>query len=502
MNQKGSANGPHRTHTSMNCPIIYRVNWYLTSMLILILRLTLGSIFANQAADQALAADASNLTPVELKLRDIESRLQIVETAHANIEAMGSPESRELSQLKLALELPEPLGEGFLGMGPAASRVYNSQKPLAIGAFGEVHYTTKDSNQETSRDGSQHEDSRATDFSRLNFFLGNRFNSTIVFNSSFAFERGGAFDGSQATNATRLEYAYLDFFLSERVGLRVGNILIPVGVTNLSFEPTLFPMTNRPRPEQTIIPTTWNENGAIAFYFLPDTWGQRIELQLGVVNSGDISRALSETWIRKGRQGATFAKAEDAAWVARFDFSSKQAKLGLSLYNGNWNQGNSSLGRANVTLGEVHGALHFGRFRLHALLIEGHLTDTNRIFVATGQALAERVRGSVFWLSYDLLSPLSRIAEKLTDKTPLPGPHRELPLFFSWERDDRQTRFHSEVTPEDGVNPQAALIVDVYTVGLNYKPHEQVAIKVDFGYEENGLKEIERVIETSLNFVF
>ena len=62
-----------------------------------------------------------------------------------------------------------------------------------------------------------------------------------------------------------LEFAHVDYLLSEPVNLRAGIILLPVGKFNLLHDSPLNDLTDRPLVNQYIIPTTLSETGA-GFY--------------------------------------------------------------------------------------------------------------------------------------------------------------------------------------------------------------------------------------------
>jgi hypothetical protein len=458
--------------------------------------LSLIVLLVTPAWGQTDLATDPNKTP---QWNDLQKRVEILEQAELQRQVSGSEESQEITQLKLAMELPEPLPDDFTGLSPLASRIYTSTAPTVWGAIGEVHFTSEETGP------------RKTNFALLELLLGHRLSQNLIFNSAFSFQNGGFGETQPTSKSTSdslpgdteptvtLSYAFMDFLFSENSGIRVGNILVPVGVTNLRFEPTFYPMVHRPRPERTIIPTPWHENGFLIFGKSGTT-----TVQLGLVNSGDISKAQSQTWIRAGRQEGSNALAEDLAWVARAEHSDKMSSLGTSLYQGKWSQRSLSadqdLGASSVILAEIHGHASWGRLVLQAQHIEGFLSDTEKIFAATGAALGKHVRGGSLIVSFDLLPASIHLLEK-TQKEPRRPFNKalyegRLPIFVSWEHDD----LRYELSP--GVTDPGGLSTHVFTIGLNYNPHPQVALKTDFAYEESDAKQIERVVETAIAFTF
>lgn len=444
---------------------------------------TLVAAFSHAQTESPAPGGSPLGVPTRAEFDELRARLVKLESEGHREDQAPAATAEELTKIRMEMQLPETLGPGFTALGPSLSKVYSAKRPLVIGGFGEVHYTSRDNGE------------RATNVARINPILGFRFAKSLVFNSSFSLGDGGP--GPATPGTAQVEFAYVDFLFGENDGVRVGNILVPVGLTNLQPEPTNYPMVNRPRPETVLIPTTWNENGVLGFTHIGD-----VHLQFGVVNGGDIERASSATWIRDGRQRGATAIARDPAFVLRIDtkdgvrpdFHNDHAFIGASFYGGKWSQDDAGLGRSQVLLGEVHGSLRNGRFSVKGLYTEGRLSDTPSIFARSGQALAESVRGGYLILSYDLLPPIADKANALVDRNPTATSFRRLPLFVAYE--------HTQASLSTGPRPTgASLTTDIVTAGVNYRPHPQVAIKADVA-NENTTGTWSHALETAVVFVF
>jgi hypothetical protein len=405
----------------------------------------------------------------------IEERLTKIEAQLSQQQTDTTAEDEELTKLKLELQLPPQLGSLFTGLGPAISRVYTSKRPLSIGAYGEFSYSAIQGGE------------RITNVTRFNPVVGFRFSNTLIFNSALSFQNGGAVEGE---GAARVEFAYLDFLLGPETGIRVGNILVPFGLTNLRPEPLLFPMVQRPRAEMRIVPTTWHENGVLGFGKLGN-----VLIQGGVLNSTDATRYDANSWIRSGRQNGANARADDSAFVLRVENLGDETSVGGSFYVGNSAQGAAALGRAQVLLGSLHGEFRADRFSGRAMIVEGRLSDTDKIAAVTNQPVGAKVQGGYALLSYDLLPRISPFARSLVNSPPPPG-WRELPIFVSYEHENLQTE------PTVGRSRIETAEHKTWTFGANYKPHPQVVFKGDFAYRTLGETETERVVELGLGFVF
>jgi hypothetical protein len=68
-------------------------------------------------------------------------------------------------------------------------------------------------------------------------------------------------EGGTAGGEVSLEQAYLDYRLGDRLTLRTGLVLVPVGIINETHEPPTFNGVDRPGFDNDVIPTTWREIG-------------------------------------------------------------------------------------------------------------------------------------------------------------------------------------------------------------------------------------------------
>ena len=80
--------------------------------------------------------------------------------------------------------------------------------------------------------------------------------------SEIEFEHGGFVAGDKETDGEiKIEFATVDFTLSEAVNLRGGVILSPLGRLNAHHDAPLLDLTERPLVDRNIIPTTLSESG-------------------------------------------------------------------------------------------------------------------------------------------------------------------------------------------------------------------------------------------------
>ncbi|MCD6190982.1 MAG: porin [Sulfurimonas sp.] len=333
------------------------------------------------------------------------------------------------------------------GLGSAASKVYYSKSPLSIGGYGEMFYAN------TSVDGGA--DSSVIDIYRFVPYIGYKFNDNIILNVEIEFEHGGVTpdEGGEVI----VEFMYLDFLLNENANVRVGNMLIPMGLINEKHEPTLFTTVQRPSTAKNLIPSTWHESGLMVYGDIADDISYKVGgfTALKPEDNGD-------KWIRNGRGGSFKNRDPKLGVVARVDYTGVNGLLvGASVYSD-----------SDLTMIDTH-----VDYNLDALRIYGVLTQTSRSGATTGQV--KEAKGGYVNVGYDLLS-------FTTSKN-------RLPLFVQYESVGAQ---------DEIAGGTSVASIDTTTVGVNYFPHEQVVLKADYAMQTQDGAADKAIASLSMGFIF
>ena len=334
------------------------------------------------------------------------------------------------------------------GLGPAASKVYYSKSPLSIGGYGEMYYSN------TTNDDDSHDSE--TQVKRFITYFGYKFSDSIVLNAEIEYEGGGV-TASGSGDEVKVEFVYIDFLINENFNIRTGNFLVPMGLTNQQHEPTLFTTVQRPSTSKYIIPTTWNESGAMAYGNIVDGLEYKVALinALQPINIGD-------KWLRNGRGGAFETLDVKAAGVARLDYTGVNGLLvGASIY-----------GDSDVLILDAHLDYKFSGARVY-----GTYAQTSRSTDAVG-AVTDSFGGYIN-ASYDVLT--------LTNSS------FKLPLFVQYEAYNPQSDLKGLSSPrEDTKNT---------SLGINFFPHEQIVLKADYVFSSTGNIDNE-IASLSMGFIF
>jgi len=337
--------------------------------------------------------------------------------------------------------------KSFSGLGAAASKVYYSKSPLSIGGYGEMYYS------HTSNDNASN--SSKVDVYRFVPYIGYKFNDNTILNVELEFEHGGV-DSDGNGGEVIVEFMYLDFLFNKNVNIRVGNMLMPIGIINERHEPTLFTTVQRPLTSKYLIPTTWNESGIMVFGNIIDNLSYKVAgvTALKPKDSGN-------KWLRGGRGGSFENKDPELGAVARVDYTGINGLL----------VGASTYVDSDITMWETH-----MDYNLNALRVYGTYTQTDRSNTTTGQV--EKANGGYLNIGYDLLSFTSS--------------KNKLPLFVQFE----------SLSPQDDIAGSTGTdSIDITTVGINYFPHEQVVLKLDYAMQEQNSIDA-NTLSLSMGFIF
>ncbi|MGB3962626.1 MAG: porin [Sulfurimonas sp.] len=337
------------------------------------------------------------------------------------------------------------------GLGSAASKVYYSKSPLSIGGYGEMYYA-----QTTEGDAK-------VDVYRFVPYIGYKFSDNIILNVELEFEHGGVKDGAAGDGYVVVEFMYLDFLLNKNANLRVGNMLMPMGLINEKHEPTLFTTVQRPNTEKTLIPSTWHESGVMAYGEI----AEGLSYRLGGFTALDLSMGAGkgDSWLRDSRIGSFGDTQRDdlgLGVVARVDYTGINGLL----------VGASGYTDTHIKMYDIH-----ADYKLDAMRLYGVYTQTTRSDAPSGEP--ESAKGGYINASYDMLS-FTSWSEKM-------------PLFVQYESVAAQ----DTIAGGTSVAPKKTT-----TVGINYFPHEQVVLKADYAMQTQENKTDLAIASVSMGFIF
>lgn len=395
--------------------------------------------------------------------------------------------TREIEAMRLGSDVVVQADSSAFGLGPAASKVYRVRQGVSLGGYGEVLYQNFAKERENETPSGLRDQ---IDALRLILYVGYKFSDKLLFNSEIEFEHGSTSQGGEAS----VEFAYIDYKHSDAIGIRGGMLLVPMGLVNELHEPPIFLGTTRPLTENSIIPSTWRENGAGIFGQLgPIAYRAYVVNGLDAIGSAGRASGFSAGGLRGGRQKGALALIEDPAFVARADFAPNALRgllVGGSVYVGNSGQSATTTAGAEIdastSIFEGHAQYRAHGLDLRALYAKATVADALLINLRrnlTGNAsVGEELSGYYVQAGFDLLS--------------LGGSSHQLTPYVRHEQLNTQ-----EQVPV-GFTSNPANDRKVTVLGAEWKPISSIVVKADYQMHKNEAQTGTNQFNIALGYLF
>jgi hypothetical protein len=392
--------------------------------------------------------------------------------------------TREIEQLKLGeAAAPAPTSStGAYGVGPAAAKIYSARPGVTLGGYGEALYQNFAAKNQ-SREPSLLDDQ--VTLLRAVLYVGYKFDEHFLLNTEIEYEN--AVVASDKGGEAEVEFAYIDYRHSRPLNVRAGLVLIPMGLVNTLHEPTSFLGALRPDVEERIIPSTWRELG-FGFY------GEAgpVSYHAYLVNGLNAAGYAADEGIREGRQEGSEALARNWAFTGRLDYTGTPGLLlGASVFSGKAGQGRvTPSGRevgASTTVWDAHADWRWRGLWLRGLYAASTVGDAALVNELNGfegdESVGSRQEGWYLQGAFDVLSLTSRSRASLFS-------------FVRYEQSDTQASVPAgyERNPENDAR--------VLTIGLAFKPIEQLVVKTDWQQRKNAARTGVNQWNVSLGYIF
>ena len=369
---------------------------------------------------------------------------------------------------------------------------------LSVGGYGEANFTRNYFSDHVSRYSQPEEHKNDPSHGRFDIphaviYLGYDFGKGWSFGTEIEFEHGGAGiayekedeEGGEWEQETEkggeveLEQFWLQKSFARWANIRVGHIVVPVGLNNAHHEPLSYFTVYRPEGENTIMPSTWHQTG-VSF------WGRagkfRYEAQfLGGLNADQFTNV---GWIHKGHKSPMeFDVANKYAAALRIDnYSIPGLRIGLSGYYGH-SIGNTYPNDANGTGATYQGKVAIGAidftYNAHNWIVRGqadygYLGNAselkymyNRLNSKSPYKHSAFVSGNAYAMGieagYDIFSQIQSMRQQ----------GERLYLFGRYEA------YNPYASDTKGVSYDYTAVKRM-AVGLNYHPIKQIVIKAEY----------------------
>ena len=381
-----------------------------------------------------------------------------------------------------------------------------AQQGLTVGGYGEVNFSRNFFSDHVSRysQPEEHKDDPSHgrfDVPHAVINLGYGFGKGWSLGTEIEFEHGGnglAYEKEDEEGGeweqevekggeVELEQFWLQKSFSRALNLRVGHIVVPVGLNNAHHEPLNYFTVYRPEGENTIMPSTWHQTGV-------SLWGRagdfRYEAQLLAGLNAD--NFTNTNWIKNGAKSPLeFDVANKYGVALRADnYTVPGLRIGLSGYYGH-SIGNSYPNNAAGVDAEYKGQVLIGAldftYKGHNWIVRGqadygYLGDAaqlkyiyNRLNSKSPYKHSAFVSKNAYAMGieagYDVFSQVESLHKK----------EQQLYVFGRYEQYDP----YASKTKGTAYNYTA---VKRFATGVNYHPIDEVVVKAE--YSKRLLKSI------------
>ena len=383
-------------------------------------------------------------------------------------------EKLDILQQEIEVLKGRTAGNSVPAQGAAASAdghgYHGGSGSTTVGGYGEAVYNNY-------RNGGKKDEA---DLKRFIIFLGHKFSDRLRFFSELEVEHAKVDNNG---GAVEMEQAYIEYGLTNKMNTRIGLMIMPLGITNETHEPTTFYGVERNEVESRIIPSTWRELGVA----LQGQAAAGLEYNVGVSTTPDASRHKDKDaseGFRELRTNGRQAAANDLGVFAALNYRGVPGLLlGGAVFSGDTAQDGEGAtptksdlvgASANLTLWDVHAKYAVGNLDLQALYARGTLSDTDKINAAAGLALgSDKAAPKSFYGWYGQAA------------------------YHVWQQGDldvapfvRYERYNTQASVAAGYTVDPKNSETVTTLGVNFKLHPQVVLKADYqNYQTDNLKD-------------
>ncbi len=288
-----------------------------------------------------------------------------------------------------------------------------------------------------------------------------------------------------------LEQFHITYTLDRYFHVRVGHMVLPVGLTNAHHEPILFFGTVRPEAETVVIPSTWHETGLSIF----GRFGQgysRMSYQAFVTAGLNADGFGRDHWVADGKQGLFETdNFTSPAYTARLEYEGvKGLRVGASVYYCNNTAANtdkrykySSVGRVPVTIITAD-AQYVNRYvTARANFLWGEVGNSKKLSSVSLSNLSNYHHGAMRRTAKNALSYGVEVGLNLRN---IIGDNR-VPVFYPFVRYEY---YNPQERDEGDQAVEARCQVSKWVGGLNWFALPNLVVKLDYSTRKIGTAKV------------
>jgi hypothetical protein len=275
-----------------------------------------------------------------------------------------------------------------------------------------------------------------------------------------------------------LEQFWLEKTFSDQAHLRMGHIIVPIGLTNQYHMPNEFFSVLRPEEESAILPCTWHQTG-ISFWGKTKQWRYEAQFLSGL----DAERFSNANWIKDGAVSPyEFEIANAYAGAFRIDnYSVPGLRIGLSGYYGfsalnslKWERYKNQDIKGGVGIGALDAVYNNHNVWARANVIYGHLTNSYTISMINKNKLPPASPSPRTNVASDALSYYVEAGYDLLSCFPNLNTQDKLYVFGHYGFYDSMYKTDERIPVKEWCEKQ------IISAGINYYPMKEIVIKAEY----------------------
>ena len=321
-------------------------------------QITISPVWAETIEDiKQIMADMK--ADYEAKIKELESKIEKLsaeqQAANSKIEELGTKQDEKIAMVEEKVD-KSLLNVEYVGrrQGPVGSGGLLVKNPfgfgdVTLGGYFDTEYRDLENTDSTFQ---QH---------RWIINIGAVLHDRLRFNSELEIEEGGP-NSEGGDGEIKVEQAYGDYLINDKINIRAGAILVPFGRYNLYHDSDLQDLTDRPIMAKDVVPTTWTEAG----YGFFGEWNpiigsyEDLLLKYEVYAVNGLDAGFSDTGLGGARNSLKTDNNEGKSVVGRLSVAPASGyELGLSGYWGDYNTTDDSISGVGMDWLSTWGPLEF-----------------------------------------------------------------------------------------------------------------------------------------------
>ena len=278
-----------------------------------------------------------------------------------------------------------------------------------------------------------------------------------------------------------LEQFWIQKSWCKAANLRLGHIVVPVGLNNAHHEPTNFFTVYRPEGENTIMPSTWHQTGA-SFWGKAGSFRYEVQFLAGL----NADHFTNTGCLNKGNSAPLEVEVANKYGAAmRIDnYSVSGLRIGLSGYYGH-SIGNSYPNNANGVDATYKGKVAIGAidftYKGHNWLVRGqadygYLSDAEQLKYVYNRLNSKSPYKHSAYVSKNAYAVGIEAGYDLFSQIPaMRRMQRQLYLFGRYEQ-------YNPYASKTGGTTYDYTEVKRMAVGVNYYPVKQIVVKAEYSH--------------------